>query len=840
MKTNLIMRMALVLLISSISVSSFAQFSGDYDPANWTFYSNTNLGGGDGYINTAGAPASIELGGSDAGAYCCDGQEEYTITICNSGNISFDYSHVNPDLDDAYYVLNGVETQITYATATGSVGPIAVNAGDVFGFIVKNYDDCCGRGVLTISNFSGPACCYNDFTGPLDPANWTFYSNTNLGGGDGYVDWTSAPASVELGGSDANAYCCDGQEELTITIPIDGSVTFDYSHVNPDLDDAYYVLNGVETQIIYGTGTGSVGPIAVNAGDVFGFIVKNYDDCCGRGVLTISNIAIGNCSACDPSIITPDAMSLSDLTDACSVSAPTAPTATDDCGAVLTGTPDVTFPITTSGTTIVTWTFDNGTASTTQTQNVIISDVTAPVADLMTLSDVNDVCSATPAAPTATDNCSGTVTGTPDVTFPITAQGTTVVTWTYTDGSGNTSTQMQNVILTDVDAPTASNLDSVFVECIGDVPAPNVADVTDAADNCTPIVTHVSDVSDGLTCPETITRTYNVADEAGNNIDVTQIITVEDITAPTASNPLPLSVQCVGDIPAPNVGWVTDEADNCTAAPTVTWVSDVSDGMSCPETITRTFSVTDDCGNETLVDQLVIVNDVDAPVADAASLATETAFCDVTLTAPTATDNCDGTVTGVADVTFPINTVGTTTVTWTFTDACGNASTQTQDVVIEQIDATTFMASDNITMVATNVNTGVTYQWIDCATNQPVAGATDRNFTPTYGSDFAVIVTEDGCSDTSACVNSTVGIHELATIYLNLHPNPTENGEFSVEVEGGIKSMEVLDMAGRTIALPMNVEAGTVNGSTLASGKYIVRVTTNEDKTVLGTIVVQK
>ena len=35
-------------------------------------------------------------------------------------------------------------------------------------------------------------------------------------------------------------------------------------------------------------------------------------------------------------------------------------------------------------------------------------------------------------APTATDNCSGTITGTTS-TFPITAQGTTVVTWTFED-----------------------------------------------------------------------------------------------------------------------------------------------------------------------------------------------------------------------------------------------------------------------------------------------------------------------------------------------------------------------------------------------------------------------
>jgi len=62
--------------------------------------------------------------------------------------------------------------------------------------------------------------------------------------------------------------------------------------------------------------------------------------------------------------------------------------------------------------------------------------------------------------------------------------------------------------------------------------------VTDEADNCTaaPVVVFVSDVSDGNTCPEVITRTYSVTDDCGNTINVTQTITVNDITNPTASN----------------------------------------------------------------------------------------------------------------------------------------------------------------------------------------------------------------------------------------------------------------------------------------------------------------
>jgi hypothetical protein len=71
-------------------------------------------------------------------------------------------------------------------------------------------------------------------------------------------------------------------------------------------------------------------------------------------------------------------------------------------------------------------------------------------------------------------------------------------------------------------------------------------------------------LSDGNTCPETITRTYSVTDECGNSINVTQTITVGDVTDPTASNPAPINVECSASVPAPDVTVVTDEADNCT------------------------------------------------------------------------------------------------------------------------------------------------------------------------------------------------------------------------------------------------------------------------------------
>ncbi|MTE26690.1 LamG-like jellyroll fold domain-containing protein [Winogradskyella ouciana] len=77
--------------------------------------------------------------------------------------------------------------------------------------------------------------------------------------------------------------------------------------------------------------------------------------------------------------------------------------------------------------------------------------------DIDNLPELTAECELTPTAPTAN---SGAITATADTTFPITAQGTTVVTWTYDDGNWNTDTQTQNVIIDDNTGPsiTCSNI----------------------------------------------------------------------------------------------------------------------------------------------------------------------------------------------------------------------------------------------------------------------------------------------------------------------------------------------------------------------------------------------
>src|SRR5262249_13673003 len=57
---------------------------------------------------------------------------------------------------------------------------------------------------------------------------------------------------------------------------------------------------------------------------------------------------------------------------------------------------------------------------------------------------------------------------------------------------------------------------------------------------------------------------------------------------------------------------------------------------------------------------------------------------------PTTTDNCAGTVTGTTTNRFPITTLGTNVVTWTFDDGNGNKTTATQRIIVTGLTFTGF------------------------------------------------------------------------------------------------------------------------------------------------------
>ena len=321
-----------------------------------------------------------------------------------------------------------------------------------------------------------------------------------------------------------------------------------------------------------------------------------------------------------------------------------------------------------------------------------------------------------------------------------------IITRTYSvsDDCGNSINVTHEITVSDIILPTATAPADVTVECIGDVPVVDVELILDEADNCSiPVVTFVSDVSDGLTCPETIIRAYAVTDDCGNILNVTHFITVNDITNPTASNPAPVVVECIGDVPAIDIEVVIDEADNCTV-PNVTFVSDISDG-TCPETITRTYAVADACGNTINVEQTITVNDITNPTASNPAPISVSCASDVPAPDPTVVideaDNCTlPTVAFVSDISNgEVCNNEIITRTYSVTDECGNSINVTQTILIEVTMPFVSAGPDQkvcngvpVTLSAINPD-GAVISWVPMITDgtpfSPPLGGTDYTVT---------------------------------------------------------------------------------------------------------------
>ncbi len=171
--TNKTIKTSLTFVLAAVVVSmvggnpmAYADFSGDYDPTNWALTTN----GGTGSVDTTGAPASIELTGSNTDTDdFVTVDTDFTATIVCDGIVDFDWDYVTDDadtFDPSYYLVNGAQTLISETDNTSGSESVPVSAGNPFGFRVNTEDDQFGEARLTISNFDVSGCI--DLTGSFD------------------------------------------------------------------------------------------------------------------------------------------------------------------------------------------------------------------------------------------------------------------------------------------------------------------------------------------------------------------------------------------------------------------------------------------------------------------------------------------------------------------------------------------------------------------------------------------------------------------------------------------------------------------------------------------------
>ena len=108
----------------------------------------------------------------------------------------------------------------------------------------------------------------------------------------------------------------------------------------------------------------------------------------------------------------------------------------------------------------------------------------------------------------------------------------------------------------------------------------------------------------------------------------------------------------------------------------------------------------------------------------------------------------------------------------TFLNVYGCDSIITLNLTIINPDITVTQAGPVLTSNAV----GASSQWISCPSIIPISGATSQSFAANTNGDYAVIVTENGCVDTSDCITvSDVGVAEINDIDQNMlivFPNP--------------------------------------------------------------------
>ena len=605
------------------------------------------------------------------------------------------------------------------------------------------------------------------------------------------------------------------------------------------------------------TGAGSVAGTdgALVGGTCGGTITRTwtYTDVCGNNATVTQTITINDTQvpvlAAPPVAVTVDCIG--------AVPVMTNLSWTDNCTGAgsVAGTDGALVGGACGGTITRTWTYTDlcGNVATT-TQTITVDDNTLPTAS-------NPATTTVPGGPAPAvnvlvvideaDNCSVPVVAfVSESTDGAACPETITRIYSVTDACGNTINVIHLILITDPIFPTASNPVAVNVQCIANVPVPNILVVTDEADNQgVPVVAFVSDVSNGLTCPEVVTRTYSVTDICGNVITVTQTITVNDITAPTASNPVAVNVQCIGQVPVPSILVVTDEADNCTAVPVVAFVSDVSDGNTCPEVITRSYSITDNCGNVTNVTQTITVNDVTAPTASNPIAVNVECIGDIpvpnALVVTNETDNCTVTpiVVFVSDLSDGNTCPETITRTYSVTDNCGNTTNVTQTIIVNDITNPTAsnpvgVSVQLISLVPVPNITVVTNEADNCTVSPIVAFVSDvsdglscpETITRTYS------VTDD-CGN-SINVNQTIIVSDL------ILPTASNPVNLSVECIGDVplpNILDVIDEADNSGTATVTFVSDVSNGNTcpeIITRTYSVSDNCNNIITVSQTITV--
>ncbi len=139
-----------------------------------------------------------------------------------------------------------------------------------------------------------------------------------------------------------------------------------------------------------------------------------------------------------------------------------------------------------------------------------------------------------------------------------------------------------------------------------------------------------------------------------------------------------------------------------------------------------------------------------------------------------------------------------------------------------------------ITLTADEV--GAAYQWVECdsilTTFTPIAGETNQDFTPVADGSYAVVITKNGCADTSACMDILYfGIHDANSYSFSIAPNPVNDllsinhPEYAADALGEIVS--ITGAVSRRFSLTPGIQT-SLDLYDLNPGIYFIRLVSTD------------
>lgn len=406
----------------------------------------------------------------------------------------------------------------------------------------------------------------------------------------------------------------------------------------------------------------------------------------------------------------------------------------------------------------------------------------------------------------------------------LVGSGTPTLTWNnnVTNNTPFVATATNSYIVTGTAANGCVNRDTVTVT-VNALPVPVIAgDLAICSGDSTLLVASAATGIVWSTSP-TATNDSIYVDAAGS-------YTVTQTDANGCVGTSAPAVVTINALPTINAGADIAVCQNgqailfATGGQTYTWTGNITNGVSFVATATNSYVVTGTDANGCMDKDTVVVTVNPLPTVEAGANQTLCGSGSVTLTATGATVYSwnNGVVNGTP-FTAP---VGTNVYVVTGIDALGCANTDVVTVTVNNVPVATATAANQLTIVASPA--GMSYQWIDCATNTPILGANNQTFTATENGSYKVIVTGmGGCADTSACVNiNSVGLeNNQADLGISLYPNPTTGNVFVNMPATEEATITVFDAQGKVVMTLENAQNGSViELSEVQYGMYMIQV----------------